>query len=193
MTSTYFALLALVTAISRMAADDSSKLRVVDFISGGDSQALNPAVDLVKTPQEWVRVWQYHRTAPQVTDGGPGIAALPETADMPAIDFRSIDVLAIFGGSADGISGYEVVGVGSVKHHAVIRLRPVRDLPTGSLSVQTMPYAFLELTRIKSPIDVEMLAGVDKSGSPVWRKIGAFNTPDPRATAKPPTTSTGHE
>jgi hypothetical protein len=190
MTSTYFGIVSVIAAIGQMTADDSAKLKVVDFATGSDSQAVTSLVQLAKTPQEWAQVWQFHRTAPVVATGAIGAAVLPETMDLPVVDFDHTNVLAIFGGITNGVTGYSLSGVGSVKHHAVIRLQPVSGLPNGSLTVATQPYAFIQITRIKSPIDVEMLSGIDSNGAPIWTKIASFNkeekkSPQPGAGGAP--------
>ena len=168
MLATYFSIAWLAQA---MAQKDQAK--VVDFLTGGNSNVAHQDSQLVQSRFDWAQTWERNQFF-QVLSGQPQGPVNPDNVpDLPAIDFDKTQIIAVWGGNARNVSGYNLVDKTFEKNDDVIWLAP-QMMSAGAAVAQTRPYAFIQVTKQRNEIDVMLQVGVDGQGSPIWKRIANF-------------------
>jgi len=154
-----------------MAQKDQAK--VVDFLSGGNSNVASQDSQLVQSRFDWAQTWERNQFY-QVLSAQPQGPVNPDNVpDLPVIDFDKSQIVAVWGGNARNVAAYNLVGKTFEKDSDVIWLAPV-PMGTNTAVTMTRPYAFIQLTKQKNEIDVMVQVGTDGQGNPIWKRAAHF-------------------
>lgn len=163
------AIIGLALAAATAKKEEDIKFEIRNFDTGSETGYEQPFQGLISTEPEWKRVWEWHK-GPQIVNG-----LVNADGQVPKVDFQKSNILAIFMGSAKGIAGFEVAGYKDsdaktgVKQ-ITLRINPV--MLNGGELLLTHPYALLEISKVKVPVEVQMSVGNNQ-----WKTIGKFAPP----------------
>ncbi len=161
----YRVLVAALALVKAGAGEKEVPFAAVDAAYGFDSSVTAPQASIARDAAAWDRLWATHRG----TSGArlPGNVQIAD--DKPAIDFGKHLVVAIFGGTTEGVEGYSLVEAVTDAKKAYVRFLPMPpEIPLATPRV-SQPYGFAVLTRTKKPIEVQISVGPDK-----WRTVATF-------------------
>lgn len=150
----------------------SNSLKIVDFLTGGDSNVAHQESQLITSRYDWAQAWERNQFY-QVLGAKAGPVNPDNVPDLPVIDFDHTQIIAVWGGNARNISGYNLLNKTFEKNADVIWLAP-QVMAGGAAVAMTRPYAFIQTTHTKYEIDVMLQVGVDGQGAPIWRRVAHF-------------------
>jgi len=168
MLATYFSIAWLAQVMTQKDA-----LKVVDFLTGSNSNVAHQDSQLVQTRFDWAQTWERNQFY-QVLSGQPQGPVNPDAVpDLPVINFDKTQIVAVWGGNAKNVAGYTLIGNTFEKDSDVIWLAPT-VMTAGSAITATRPYAFIQVTKQKNEIDVMLQVSTDGQGNPIWKRIAKF-------------------
>jgi hypothetical protein len=139
------------------------KFEVLGYTTGEDTKVEFSYLGLIETKAAWVDLWESHKGPAEFAGLANGDAFPP-----PELDFKKQMVLAFYMGQQRGVTGF-TMATPQVTDKAIILNLTATYLPT-STPVLTHPYALIQVTPVKKPIEVKVsLDGTN------FRRVGAVS------------------
>lgn len=154
--------IALTTSMAKK--DEDVKFELKGFTSSVETFMERPAQTLVTDAEQWAKVWEGHKGPPFLN----GITNAD--GQVPKVDFEKSNVIAIFAGQMRSVQGFDVADVVDTEKLVTIKLVPI-SMPGGE-SVLANPFALIEVSKVKRPIEVKIATGNNQ-----WKTIGTFTPP----------------
>jgi hypothetical protein len=155
----------LVVSSYTVAADNEtgkSDLKPLVIINGADSRNAKPSLQVIRSTEEWKRVWAAHR----------GVAEGVADRFGMDVDFDRCMVVAIFRGARKSTHGIEISSTSDFGELIRIRCSDLtyQTAGKGNDAPPNTPYAFVVLTKSKKNVIVEANVQRYLGQPPVWKE-----------------------
>jgi hypothetical protein len=150
------------------------KFEVLALTTGHDTQVETSYLGLAEAQAGWDNIWQHHKG---MRGAGNGLINGEPT---PAVDFSKEMIIALFLGQQSNMTGFDLVDEKVTDEKITLKLR-ANYLPSGP-GVLTSPYALMQVTPTKKPIEILFSADGQR-----WQSLGTVKrtTPMPKADSAP--------
>ncbi len=166
---------ALWALILGVIAAQTSELKVLDVMTGDDSNVHRPAVVMATNEQAWQRIWSEHHASVTMSGGATPNNFHVEGDAPPHVDFRKARVLAIFAGNTPGITGFEAKKAEPKGGSDILRIRPIPAPQSANNRYIGAAFAFVMLNNTRRPLTVQMDMRRSVQAPPDWQVIAKFS------------------